>query len=81
MRDCKFASARSNQANQARIACAVMSGLERSKGSVPQPLQNVGIPPSRFCKSNNHTAPARARFGSFSSGSIASGLPCESGAS
>ena len=32
----------------ARSACAVRSGALRSKGSRPQPRQNVGHPPSRF---------------------------------
>jgi hypothetical protein len=34
--------------DHAAIAWAVMSVLLRSNGSLPQPRQNVGIPPSRF---------------------------------
>ncbi len=45
---------------QARSVCAVRSGLLRSNGSAPQPRQNVGIPPSRFCSPRSHCTPACA---------------------
>ena len=38
----------------------MISGVLRSNGSVPQPRQNVGIPPSLFCRSRSHRTPAAA---------------------
>ena len=49
-----------SQALQARSACAVISGVLRSNGSVPQPRQNVGMPPSRFWTPSSQRAPAAA---------------------
>ena len=40
------------------MACAVRSGLLRSKGSAPQPRQKVGMPPSRFCSPSSQSRPA-----------------------
>ncbi len=45
---------------QAAKAWAVKSGALRSNGKAPHPLQNVGIPPSRFCKPPSQRAPASA---------------------
>ncbi len=39
------------------MAWAVISALLRSNGRVPQPRQNVGMPPSRFCAANNQPMP------------------------
>ena len=56
-------------ASQARTACAVRSAPLRSKGSAPHPRQNVGMPPSRFCRSSSHLMPAAAARRVSSSGS------------
>ena len=45
---CSAGSKCGHHALHARSACAVISGVLRSNGSVPQPRQNVGMPPSRF---------------------------------
>ncbi len=46
------ASRRSFHKPWACTAWAVISGVLRSKGRVPQPRQKVGTPPSRFCRFN-----------------------------
>ena len=57
---CSAASKCGCQTLHACSACAVMSGVLRSNGSVPQPRQNVGMPPSRFWRPSNQRAPAAA---------------------
>ena len=48
---------RSRQACRARRACAVKSAPLRSNGSLPQPRQNVGQPPSAFCRLSSQPQP------------------------
>ena len=43
---------------EARIACAVRSGLLRSNGRLPQPGQKVGMPPSLFWMLRSHSRPS-----------------------
>ena len=47
-------------ASSARMAWAVRSTPLRSNGSLPQPRQKVGQPPSEFCRPEQ---PSHARFG------------------
>ena len=48
------------QTASARITWAVRSLALRSNGNVFQPRQNVGQPPSLFCRSSSHSTPWRA---------------------
>ena len=55
---CRSASKSGSSAGRhtlhALMACAVRSVALRSKGNVPHPRQNVGMPPSLFRRSSNH---------------------------
>ena len=67
MRRCQRLPSGDRHTVKARRVCAVRSGQDRSNGSRPQPRQNVGRPPSRFCSSSNQRTPFRTAASTSSS--------------